>query len=549
MGKRRIILIIGLLLGFQIVTSAQSEVPAHNWSFRHNLIYDATGTFLNAGAEYNLNDYWSLGMNAGLKSWPRFWPWDLDNTTNTSHMRHFLLAPEVRYYLGGTPFAGHFVGGDLIYTHYNVGNYSFPFGLYPALKTERWQGDFAGVGAFYGYAWRFARHWSLEAEAGIGIGWAGYKRFKCEHCGTQIGGYNNKLGVIPKLGLNIAYNTGKVQPSQMEEPVAPLAPGVPEEPKQPEVVCAPEPFEPEEPVKPTTVGDQLSEHIPWVLPLSEYRPVQELPFPGKDSMLYVHFELNRHRLLLNFPTNPEELRAYPSNGVVLDSIVRLTKKLNASPHNKMHLIQIVGLASIDGPYKQNVTLSENRAKALKDFVQEVTGLGDERFEYCGKGEAWDWFRDQMERLRGRGGNGLSAQDVDNLLTMMDSVPDPDRREWIIKSDRRLYSTLRDSILADQRNSGYIRIYFTRSQEVQAEVDSTGIKAVNARNEAARARWQEQQTAYENYLEQQRAYEAALKQYEEDMKRYEAAKSAYEEQYKEYLQEMERYRKWRRDNHK
>ncbi len=547
MGKWRNILIICLLVGAFTEGSAQTATPAHDFSIRHNLIYDATGTFPNIGFEYNLDDYWSLGMNAGLKPWPRFFPWDLDNTTNTRHQRHFLVAPELRYYLGGTPFMGHFVGSDLIYSHYNVGNYKFPFGLYPALQTERWQGDFAGLGVFYGYAWRLARHWSLEAEAGIGLGWAGLKRYKCEHCGTQIGGYTNKLGVIPKLGLNIAYNTGKI--GQMDEPVAPLAPAEPTEPQKPVEVTAPEPFVPEEPVKPATLGDKIAESIPWVLSMDEYRPVEELPFPGKDSILYVHFELDRHRLLRDFPTNPAELKVYPANGVILDSIVILTRLLNASPDNEMKLIQIVGMASIDGPYPHNVELGKNRAKALKDYVQNETGLDDAHFETCGKGEAWDWFRNQLERLQGKGGSGLSAADVDELLSILDTVPDPDQRERLIKSNRRRYAILRDSILADQRNSGYIRMYFSRSPEVQAEVERTSAKEVAERNEAGLAAWKEQQAAYENYLEQQRAYEAACKQYEEDLKHYEAAKAEYEEQYKEYLQAMERYRKWRRVNRK
>ena len=240
---------------------------------------------------------------------------------------------------------------------------------------------------------------------------------------------------------------------------------------------------------------------------------------------------------------------FDMDGVILDSIVILTRLLNASPDNEMKLIQIVGMASIDGPYPHNVELGKNRAKALKDYVQNETGLDDAHFETCGKGEAWDWFRNQLERLQGTGGSGLSAADVDELLSILDTVPDPDQRERLIKSNRRRYAILRDSILADQRNSGYIRMYFSRSPEVQAEVERTSAKEVAERNDAGLAAWKEQQAAYENYLEQQRAYEAACKQYEEDLKHYEAAKAEYEEQYKEYLQAMERYRKWRRVNRK
>lgn len=56
-----------------------------------------------------------------------------------------------------------------------------------------------------GYSWWLGSHWRLEAEAGVGAGLAAYDKFECDHCGTRLG-EERKLVLIPKLGLNLAWN-------------------------------------------------------------------------------------------------------------------------------------------------------------------------------------------------------------------------------------------------------------------------------------------------------------------------------------------------------
>lgn len=172
-------------------------------SIRNNLAYDATGT-LNAAVEVQVGPHVSVGVNGGFKSWPRFLFWESNNTENTSHWRHFLVAPEARYYFDEV-FQGVFVGADILYTHFNVGNVKFPFGLYPDARDYRFQGDFYGGGLSMGYAWRFGSHWRLEAEAGVDVGYVNADKFECAHCGSQVG-TREGVAVIPKVGINVAYN-------------------------------------------------------------------------------------------------------------------------------------------------------------------------------------------------------------------------------------------------------------------------------------------------------------------------------------------------------
>ena len=80
------------LLCFPAVKLAGQEV-----SIRNNLLYDATGT-PNLGLEFQVGDHVSVGVNGSFKSWPRFLAWDNDVEANPQRWRHFLVAPEARYY-------------------------------------------------------------------------------------------------------------------------------------------------------------------------------------------------------------------------------------------------------------------------------------------------------------------------------------------------------------------------------------------------------------------------------------------------------------------
>ena len=93
---------------------------------------------------------------------------------------------------------------NLIYSHYNVGNARIPFGIYSAIKDRRLQGDLLALGAKYGYSWILARDWCIEAEAGVAVGYAWFKEYDCDHCGTYFG-KGDRIFLLPQLGINVVY--------------------------------------------------------------------------------------------------------------------------------------------------------------------------------------------------------------------------------------------------------------------------------------------------------------------------------------------------------
>ena len=193
---------------------------AQEFSLRTNLLWDAVSE-PNIGLEFSVSDHWSVGANAGIKSWPRWLAWDWDKE-NPTHWRNLSVVPEARYYFDQV-YNGLFLAGDAIYTHYNVGNIKFPFGMYPDAKDYRLQGDFYGGGLSVGYSWWMGAHWRIEAEAGVGVGYVKADKFECAHCGAQVG-TKEGVAVVPKLGINLAYNF-KRREKQKKEILGMIAPG------------------------------------------------------------------------------------------------------------------------------------------------------------------------------------------------------------------------------------------------------------------------------------------------------------------------------------
>ena len=192
---------IALLLAFtaQQVALAQSplgeETKQPRMALRTNLLYDATLS-PNLGVDVRVDSTWTVGLLAGVNAW------DIDKAKNKK-WRHMLFSLRARKFRKNLFEKGYYEG-DLIYSHFNVGNIKFPFGLYSAVKNHRLQGDLVALGGKYGYSWILARDWRIEAEGGIAVGYAWFKEYDCPHCGTFLGN-GDRIFLLPQLGINVVY--------------------------------------------------------------------------------------------------------------------------------------------------------------------------------------------------------------------------------------------------------------------------------------------------------------------------------------------------------
>lgn len=416
------------------------------FTIRTNLIWDGVAE-PNLGMDFLVGEHVSVGFSAGLKPWPRWLAWDWDVTNDTRRWRNFAVVPQFRWWPNHV-FDGWFIGADFVYTHYNVSNLQFPFGLYPNVRDSRLQGSFWGAGVAVGHSWWLGEHWRIELEAGVAAGLAAYSRYECAHCGTRLAD-ERQVAVVPKLGLNLAYNriarskrvrnagTTVVTETRtvMTEPVA-------------FVVHL------QDAEAPMTAGDSLARRNNWVIPVEQYRPLDYRTRPGRDSILYVQF-----------PSSSDELDlGLGRNAAMLDAMTKAISAIQADPHTDELLVSVVGLASIDGPVRFNDSLSVHRARTVADYVQTHTGLESRCLEVIGKGEAWDWLNEQLAA----GPERLSSSQARKLQEIIASTPDLDLREQKIREDRTLWRQVIRGLLADQRAAGYIRIYYGSAPDPATE---------------------------------------------------------------------------------
>ncbi len=184
--------------------------------------------------------------------------------------------------------------------------------------------------------------------------------------------------------------------------------------------------------------------------LEDYRPYVSTEILAKDSdALLVYFELDKIEL-------KEQFRG---NRPVLDSIIYLVDQLLRDSTVELKLVQIVGLASVEGPLQRNQWLAEERAKALAQYIRDrYPEMTDSMFDLANGGEGWSEFRYAVEQADFEG--------RDAVLDIIDHVSDVNVREQRIKAlnGGTTYKYMLDNILLNQRNSGYIRIYYDVSDD-------------------------------------------------------------------------------------
>lgn len=433
MMKRRVVFgITFLLLMFT------KQVFAQQVTLSNNLLYDATLT-PNLRIGMRLSPHWSVGLNAGFRPWPT------DDATSRK-WKHLLLSPDIRYWTDSVN-VHHFFGLNLIYSHYNVADVKFPFGLWREVRDERRQGDLGAIGAYYGYSWPLGRYWNLEAHIGAALGYTRFERYACGHCGQKLG-KSNKLFVLPQAGVSVVYNIPGRPRQQVVEPVV-----VPLPPEEPVAKVEVKPFVPVMHSVPDFTGraGQLQKDNPVLAHISQYRPYDRTRILRKDKdALYVHFDLGESALHADFRQNKP----------TLERIVDITRQILADTTSSVKKIQIIGLASIEGSIASNERLAENRALALQRYIQQEVSIPDSLFDTVGGGEAWADFRDQLADIVSDPAT-TNAQQLQQAIDVIDSESDLNQRERKLRqlNKGRTWAYIKQHVLKEQRNSGYIHIYY------------------------------------------------------------------------------------------
>lgn len=427
---------------FLFLTFCQQAV-AQQVTISNNLLYDAWLT-PNLRVGLRLAPHWSMGVTGGYRPWPSD-----DNTSRK--WRHLLISPDVRYWTDSVN-VHHFFGVNLIYSHYNLAELKLPFGLYKGLRHERRQGDLGALGVFYGYSWPLGRHWNIEAAIGAVVGYTEYDRYECGQCGSKIG-EDKRWFVLPQAAINIVFNIpGRPKKVVPEISIAPVIDTITTTPPVvPPVMVDTLPVAPVE-----RNIDILRRTEPLLAHISEYKPYDRSQVLRRNkAALFVYFPMSKSEIMPDWRDNKQ----------TLERIMSVTEKMLASNEAKICKIQIVGLASWDGYKSFNERVAQERALSLKKYIQERLPIGDDMFDIAYGGENWADFRDQLQedvdRLSGDTKQATLVKQLQQVLDIIDTEPNIGRREQKIRKLRggRTYEYLKEHYIADQRNAGYLRVYY------------------------------------------------------------------------------------------
>ena len=99
---------------------------------------------------------------------------------------------------------------------------------------------------------------------------------------------------------------------------------------------------------------------------------------------FIYFPVGKSQLNPDFHDNQTTLQR------ILTTLETLQNE-KAQQIDSLH-IRIRGLASVEGPSAGNLRLAENRALALKRYIQEATGFPDDRFILERDRKSWHEFR-------------------------------------------------------------------------------------------------------------------------------------------------------------
>lgn len=377
------------------------SIPAFSQttSLKNNLLYDATLT-PNIGIEQKIDSLSTVQLFYGLN------PWRL---SDTKRLRHWSLMPEYRRWLK-EPFLGHFFGIHALGGEFNIAG----IGPTASIRDYHYEGWYVGGGLTYGYAWRLAEHWNLEAAIGLGYVHLAYDKYENEECGLLLDSRHKNYVGPTKLALNIAYLIGKKKPVELPPPP------VVKEIYQPHYQLA------------------------YVTPQAEQEKTRQLS----------------GRAFLDFVVNKTDIRpTYRGNAAELAKVLQTIDVVRRDTFTTITHISIHGYASPESPYQHNAYLAQARAEAFAAYVQGLISLPKNLFTIKSTPEDWE---------------GLSAALMDNGKWITDYVraivasdDDPDAKERQLKKQYpREWRWMLDSIFPALRHSDYEVSYTVRPFTVE-----------------------------------------------------------------------------------
>lgn len=393
-----------------MLTIFSGKALGQETALKTNLFYDATTT-INIGAERRLAPKWTFDISVNYNPW---------TFSDNKKWKHWLVQPEVRRW-NKEAFRGGFWAAHLLGGQFNFGGWSTDFSFlgtdYSVLKDNRIEGWGIGAGIGYGYAWRIAKQWNLEAELAVGYIFMNYDKYPCTKCGEKIESDHHHYVGPTKVALNLVY----LFPEKEKPVVEPVA-----------IDTIVRPYEP-----------QLG--YAYVKPEAEY--VKSRSAKGSARL---GFAVNKSVIRPEFGSNSLELGKIRESidRVECDSDITITK------------IILHGYASPEGKYSNNDRLAANRTRALEEYLEKAYPQIDKTlFETAHTAEDWDSVRKFIA--------ASEWTQREAMLKVVDGDLLPDAKDARLKADfPEQYAYIYNKVYPAVRRTDYVINYEVRNFTIE-----------------------------------------------------------------------------------
>lgn len=161
-------------------------------AIKSNLVFAAALT-PNLALELPIKKHFSIELSSTYNIW------DLKGNVK---WKNLMVMSDFRYWPKKN-MEGTFYGLNLNWAKYNIGGIPMPY--FAEADYYRYDGWTAGVGVSAGYMWYLSRHWSFEANIGLGVNYTSYDKYLQPVCGAYWGSFKNILIMPTKIGLSFVY--------------------------------------------------------------------------------------------------------------------------------------------------------------------------------------------------------------------------------------------------------------------------------------------------------------------------------------------------------
>lgn len=207
-------------------------------------------------------------------------------------------------------------------------------------------------------------------------------------------------------------------------------------------------------------GDFVTTIDPHILPFVAPAYARATVAPREEGVKHrsvtfrgrFQFELDRHDVLLD----------YKGNRAKLDEMRARIDSVANDPTVTISAIEVQGYTSPEAPVEYNERLARNRATALEGYMkQQFPQIPADKWKVSWPNEDWTELRRQIEADR-------TLEGRDRVLHIIDTEPDLDRREWLIKILRpeSIYRTIYERYYPYLRHNDYVVSFTVRNFSVE-----------------------------------------------------------------------------------